>query len=98
MHNRYKIKATLLCSDFALFFLQVKAQKKREQPAANDKTQHTDSLKVNHIPNRFFNDSEDRSTAAISTIRTTALYATPSPSVSNSLFGLTGLTVQQTSG
>ncbi|MBK0384136.1 SusC/RagA family TonB-linked outer membrane protein [Pedobacter sp. SD-b] len=97
MYKIYKIKATLLCSAFALFTTQLKAQKKENLPA-KVKAQQIDSLKVINIPNRFFNDSEDRSTAAISTIRTAALYKTPSTSVSNSLYALPGLNTQQTSG
>nr|WP_294897947.1 SusC/RagA family TonB-linked outer membrane protein [uncultured Pedobacter sp.] len=97
MYKIYKIKATLFCSAFALLTLQLKAQKKENSPA-KDKIEQADSLKVIDVPNRFFNDSKDNSTAAISTIRTTGLYRTPSPSVTNSLYGLAGLNVQQTSG
>ena len=96
MHKIYKIKGTLLCMALALLTLQLKAQEK--EPAANTNLQHTDSLKVANTPNRLFNDSGDRSTAAISTIRTDALYKTQSPSVTNSLYGLAGLNVQQTTG
>lgn len=96
MHKIYKIKTTLLCSAFALLTMQLKAQTK-ENPPAEVKTQ-LDSLKVTNIPNRFFNDSEDRSTGAISTMRTNNLYKVPTPSVTNSLYGLPGLNVQQTSG
>ncbi len=98
MHKIYKIKVTLLFSAFAMFTLQLKAQKKTKQPAANVKMQQMDSLKVISTPNRLFNDSGDKSTAAISTMRTSDLYKTHSPSVSNSLYGLPGLNVQQTSG
>jgi TonB-linked SusC/RagA family outer membrane protein len=98
MHKIYKIKVALLCSAFALLTLQLKAQKKAKQLLTTFNTQLVDSLKETKIPNRFFNDSEDKSTAAISTMRTNALYKTQSPSVSNSLYGLPGLNVQQTSG
>ncbi len=97
MHKIYKIKATLLCSVFVLLTLQLKAQKKGSLPA-NVKMKKVDSLKVTNTPSRVFNDSADKSTAAISTIRTDALYSSPNPSISNSLYGLAGLNVQQTSG
>lgn len=101
MHKIYKIKATLLCSVFALLTLQLKAQKKKNLPTGGEMAKVDTvkiGLKVTQTPNRLFNDQEDKSTAAISTIRTNALYKTPSPSVSNSLYGLAGLNVQQTSG
>lgn len=98
MHKIYKIKAVLFCSAFVMLSLQLKAQKKRTLPAKSLNTLSADSLEVINIPNRFFNDSGDKSTAAISTIRTSTLYKTPSASVSNSLYGLAGLNVQQTSG
>ncbi len=98
MHKLYKIKATLICSAFALLTLQVKAQ---EQVSlfADSLAKQTGTLAKESVPNRFFNDSEDKSTAAISTVKSRVLYKTPSPSISNSLFGvLQGLNVQQTSG
>lgn len=97
MHKLYKFKAAFICSAFTIFTLQVKAQEKsiiknKEQNAA-------DSLKEVKVPNRFFNDNSETSTAAISTVYTEILYKTPSPSFTNSLFGvLPGLSVQQSSG
>lgn len=97
MYKLYKIKASLLCSAFALLTLQLKAQTKENLSSAVN-VQTEDSLKVK-VPNRLFNDLGDRSTGAISTVGSKVLYKTPSPSLTNSLFGvLPGLNVQQTSG
>ncbi|HET8830047.1 MAG TPA: TonB-dependent receptor plug domain-containing protein, partial [Pelobium sp.] len=75
----------------------MKAQTKENLSSAVN-VQTEDSLKVK-VPNRLFNDLGDRSTGAISTVGSKVLYKTPSPSLTNSLFGvLPGLNVQQTSG
>ncbi|RZK60191.1 MAG: SusC/RagA family TonB-linked outer membrane protein [Pedobacter sp.] len=97
MYKIYKNKAALLCMALAMLTFQLKAQNKDKVPSAVKK-ERTDSLKANNNPNRLFNDSKNNSTAAIVTMRTNELYKTQSPSVTNSLIGLAGLTIQQTSG
>ncbi len=88
MHKPYKIKAIIVCSAFlTICSFQLNAQVK-------DST-----LKEVNIPNRLFNTVGNKSTAAISTVGSKLLYKTPTPAISNSLFGLLpGLNVKQGSG
>ncbi|RYF23310.1 MAG: SusC/RagA family TonB-linked outer membrane protein, partial [Flavobacteriales bacterium] len=97
MYKLYKFLFAIICSALTISTINVKAQ---EVASKKDKQNTvTDSLKKGNAPNRFFNDYKETSTSAISTVTTDVLYRTPSPSFTNSLFGvLPGLNVQQTSG
>lgn len=51
------------------------------------------------VPGRLFNASKDNNTGAVSTVSGETLYQTPTPNITNTLFGrLSGLTVIQGSG
>ena len=93
MYKSYKLKAIITCAALTMG-AQLSAQRMPQKDAVA-----VDSGRVKTVPNRFFNDDPAYSTAAISTAGSTTLYKTPSPAISNSLFGvLPGLTVQQQSG
>lgn len=95
MHKLYKLRSLIICTAITLSGVQLRAQVSSSSPAIPAR----DTIEIDNIPNRFFNDQKEKSTAAISTVRTNTLYRTPSPSITNSLFGvMPGLTVQQTSG
>ncbi|RYF20275.1 MAG: SusC/RagA family TonB-linked outer membrane protein [Flavobacteriales bacterium] len=97
MHKLYKIRTIMICVGLALASVQLKAQL---QDSTNTLAKNgTDTLAAAKVKGRFFNTNKQKSTAAISTVGGDILYQTPSPSVSNSLFGLLpGLSVKLNSG
>ncbi|OAQ40304.1 hypothetical protein A5893_04950 [Pedobacter psychrophilus] len=97
MHKLYNIKAIIICSALAITSIQLKAQEK--DSVYIGKQINPDTLHINKIPGRFFNTDKNKSTAAISTVGGDVLNHTPSPTITNSLFGLLpGLNVKLNSG
>jgi len=87
----------LICSMLLTGAIQIMAQKKTESKI--DTIQLKNAVTEESIPGRLFDLKKHRSTAAVSSVSGTTLYNTPTPSITNTLYGsLPGLSVIQGSG
>ena len=96
-YKLYIFKSMLICSMLLTGAIQIMAQKKTD--SKKDTVQLKNAVTEESIPGRLFEVNKNRSTAAVSTVNGKTLYNTPTPAISNTLYGnLTGLSVIQGSG
>lgn len=97
MNKLYNIKGIFIGAVFTLTTAQLMAQTGSQ--AVPDTSAAKTTAAPDKVVGRLFDVSQDRSTGAVSTVSGETLYKTPTPNLTNTLYGrLPGLNVSQGSG
>src|ERR1700712_3744582 len=97
MNKNYILKGIIIGTLLITASGQVMAQ--RAGVTTSDTSARKKTNSADYVPGRFFNLPKEISTSAVSTVSGEKLQKTPTPNLTNTLYGrLTGLTVSQGSG